>query len=84
LATAQWTPLRYWQQFKELLCDDAYSDVETSGNYTGGSSKRMGKLSSACENPKDKNEAYPYGAMNVQTRIGKLVPNSQQLYDMVL
>jgi hypothetical protein len=83
-AKVQWTPAWFWQQWNELLCDDACSDVETSGNYTGGSSKRMGKLSSARENPKDKNAAYPYGAMNVHSSVGKLFPNSQQLYEMAL
>ncbi len=84
LATAQWTPLRYWQQRNELLCDDAFSDAETSGKYTGGSTKRMGKLSVAFEKAERKNAAYPYGAMNVHSRVGNLFPNNQQLYDMVL
>jgi hypothetical protein len=41
----------------------------------------MGKLSSACENPKDKNVAYPYGAMSIHSRVGNLFPNNQQLYE---
>jgi hypothetical protein len=44
----------------------------------------MGKLISAFEKLKDKNAVYPYGAMNVHSRVGKLFPNSQQLYEMAL
>jgi hypothetical protein len=83
-AKVQWTPPWYWQQCNELLCDDACSYVETIGKYTGGCTMRMGKISSAFEKAERKNAAYPYGAMNVHSRIGKLFPNSQQLYDMVL
>jgi hypothetical protein len=66
-----------WQQCNELLCDDACSYVETSGKYTG-------KLSSAFEKAERKNAVYPYGTMNVHSRIGKSFPNSQQLYEMAL
>jgi hypothetical protein len=31
--------------------------------------------------PKDKNAANPYGAMNFHSRVSKLFPNSQQLYE---
>ncbi len=70
-----------WQQCNELLCDDACSYVETVEKYTGGSTKRMGKLNSAFEKAEDKNAAYAYGAMNVHSRVGKLFQNSQQLYE---
>ncbi len=55
LATAQWTPPQYWK-----LIDDACSNVETSWECTGSSTKRMGKLSSAFEKPTNKSAAYPY------------------------
>jgi hypothetical protein len=44
----------------------------------------MRKLSSAFEKAERKNAAYPYGAMNVHSRVGNLFPNNQQLYEMAL
>jgi hypothetical protein len=44
----------------------------------------MGKLSSAIEKAKDKNDVYPYGTMNFHSRIGSLFPNSQNLDEMSL
>jgi hypothetical protein len=65
LAMAQWTPPRYWQLHNEHLHD-------------GGSTKRMGNLSSAFEKV-NTSTAYPYGAMN-SSRVGNLLLNCQQLY----
>jgi hypothetical protein len=54
--------------------------------YTGGSTKRMGKLISACEKPKyNKNAAYPYGAMKFHSSLAICFPiHRQQLYTMAL
>jgi hypothetical protein len=41
----------------------------------------MVKLISAFEKPKYKNAVYPYGAMNVLSRVGNMFPNNQQLYE---
>jgi hypothetical protein len=51
--------------------------------YTGDSTKRMGKLSSACEKA-DTSAACTLKNNEFHYRVGNSFPNCQQLYEVVL
>jgi hypothetical protein len=82
---------RLWDLRKEFLTDignctksvlptlGAMQRIGTSANILEALQSEWGSSVEPLKKPTNENAAYPYGALNFQSRINKLFPNSRQL-----